>query len=62
MPANILDLFAEFRDRTNGLTTLAGSGLVGALTYFGLDPIAAQEKDRTALAHPARWALVGERA
>jgi DNA polymerase-1 len=33
MPANILDLFAEFRDRTNGLTTLAGSSLVGALTY-----------------------------
>ena len=31
-PANILDLFAEFRNRTNGLTTPAGSGLVGALT------------------------------
>jgi DNA polymerase family A len=45
-PANILDLFTEFRDRTNGLTTPAGSGLVGALTYFGLDPIAAAEKDR----------------
>jgi DNA polymerase I len=48
-PANILDLFAEFRDRTNGLTTPAGSGLVGALAYFGLDPIAAQEKDRLRL-------------
>ena len=48
-PANILDLFVEFRDRTNGLTTPAGSGLVGALTYFGLDPIAAQEKDRLRL-------------
>ena len=48
-PANILDLFAEFRDRTNGLTTLAGFGLVGALAYFGLDPIAAQEKDRLRL-------------
>jgi len=44
-PANILDLFAEFRDRTNGLTTPAGAGLVGALTYFGLDTIGAQEKD-----------------
>jgi DNA polymerase I len=49
MPANILDLFAEFRDRTNGLTTPAGSGLVGALTYFGLDSTAAQEKDRLRL-------------
>jgi hypothetical protein len=48
-PANILDLFAEFRDRTNGLTTPAGSGLIGALTYFGLDAIVAQEKDRIRL-------------
>jgi DNA polymerase-1 len=45
MPTNILDLFVEFRVRTNGLTTPAGSGLVGALTYFGLDTIGAQEKD-----------------
>jgi hypothetical protein len=45
MPANVLDLFTEFRNRTNGLTTPAGSGLVGALTYFGLDNIGATEKD-----------------
>jgi DNA polymerase I len=44
-PANILDLYAEFRARTNGLTTPAGSGLIGALTYFGLDTIGTQEKD-----------------
>jgi hypothetical protein len=44
-PANILDLFTEFRVRTNGLTTPAGAGLVGALTYFGLDSIGAVEKD-----------------
>ena len=44
-PANILDLFTEFRDRTNGLTTPAGAGLLGALTYFGLDAIGAVEKD-----------------
>ena len=48
-PANILDLFAEFRDRTNGLATPAGSSLTGALTYFGLDAIAAHEKDRLRL-------------
>ena len=48
-PANILDLFTEFRDRTNGLPTPAGSGLVGALTYFGIDAIAATEKDRLRL-------------
>jgi hypothetical protein len=44
MPVNILDLFIEFRDRTNGLTTPTGSSLIGALTYFGLDTIGAQEK------------------
>jgi hypothetical protein len=44
-PANILDLFTEFRDRTNGLQAPAGAGLVGALTYFGLDSIGSQEKD-----------------
>jgi hypothetical protein len=31
MPEQVLDLFAEFRDRTNGLPTPAGSGLLGAL-------------------------------
>jgi hypothetical protein len=44
-PANILDLFVEFRNRTNGLTTPAGAGLVGALTYFGLGAFIAADKD-----------------
>ena len=44
MPANVLDLFVEFRLRTNGLETPAGASLVGALTYFGLDTIGAGEK------------------
>jgi hypothetical protein len=44
-PSNILDLFVEFRDRTNGLTLPAGAGLIGALTYFGLDSIGATDKD-----------------
>ena len=44
MPARILDLFTEFRDATNGLPTPAGAGLLGALTYFGLDAIGATEK------------------
>ena len=45
MPANILDLYAEFRTTTNGLPTPVGRGLLGALTYFGLDGIGAGEKD-----------------
>lgn len=44
-PANILDLFTEFRDRTNGIKTPAGAGLIGALTYFGLDTVGSNEKD-----------------
>jgi hypothetical protein len=45
MPARILDLFTEFRARTNGLDTPAGNSLLGALAYFGLDGIGAAEKD-----------------
>jgi DNA polymerase-1 len=43
-PARILDLYVEFRDRTNGLEPAAGNGLIGALTYFGLDTIGAHTK------------------
>jgi DNA polymerase I len=45
MPARILDLCAEFRDRTSGLDRPHGASLLGALTYFGLDAIGAIEKD-----------------
>jgi hypothetical protein len=44
MPARILDLYAEFRNATNGLATPAGSGLIGALVAYGLDTIGAEEK------------------
>jgi hypothetical protein len=44
MPERILDLFPEFRDRTNGVPSPGGAGLLGALTYFGLDTMAATEK------------------
>src|SRR5215831_2737718 len=45
MPQRILDLFTEFRARTNGLDTPAGNSLLGALAYFGLDGIGADEKE-----------------
>jgi len=44
MPARVLDLFTEFRNQTNGLPTVAGRGLIGALTAHGLDSIGAVEK------------------
>ena len=44
LPERILDLFVEFRNLTNGLSTPAGAGLLGALTYFGLDGMGAITK------------------
>jgi DNA polymerase I len=45
LPQGVLDLFTEFRNRTNGLPTGNGAGLLGALSYFGLDGIGAVEKE-----------------
>jgi hypothetical protein len=45
MPARVLDLYVEFRNLTSGLAAPCGSGLLGALAYFGLDGIDAAEKD-----------------
>ena len=44
VPARILDLFCEFRNITNGLDTVAGNSLLGALAHFGLRAIDAAEK------------------
>jgi DNA polymerase-1 len=44
-PTFILDLFTEFRARTNGRDTPNGASLLGALTYFGLDGINIGEKE-----------------
>ena len=43
-PARILDLFVEFRALTNGLHTVSGAGLLGALVYHGLPAMGAAEK------------------
>jgi DNA polymerase-1 len=45
LPVRILDLYPEFRCRTSGLATPCGSGLLGALAWYGLDSIDAAEKD-----------------
>ena len=41
----MLDLFAEFRNQTNGIAMPNGAGLLGALSYYGLDGIGAVEKE-----------------
>jgi DNA polymerase family A len=44
MPTCILDLYVEFRNHTNGCLLPSGAGLLGALTYFGIDGVGATEK------------------
>ena len=44
VPVNILDLFVEFRQFTNGKPAPAGQSLLGAMAYFGLDAVDADEK------------------
>ena len=45
LPANVLDLFVEFRCLTNGLPLPAGANLLGAMVYFGLSGIAYTENN-----------------
>ena len=45
VPERVLDLFTEFRNRTNGTSTISGAGLLGALAHYGLDSIGTAEKD-----------------
>ena len=44
LPARVLDLYVEFRNRLNGLSPPNGFGLLGALTYHGLDAMDGAEK------------------
>jgi DNA polymerase I len=45
IPARVLDLCAEFRNRTAGLTVPNGRSLLGALSWYGLDAMAIGEKE-----------------
>ena len=45
LPEHVLDLYAEFRNLTNGTKPACGNGLLGALAYFGLAEVGAQDKD-----------------
>jgi len=64
VPANVLDLFIAFRRHTNGKRTPAGNGLLGALAYYGLDALAADEKDemRNLVLRGGPWDAVEQRA
>ena len=45
IPFNVLDLYLEFRNLTNGRLLPSGSGLLGALAYFGHSTMDAGEKE-----------------
>jgi DNA polymerase I len=45
-PQRILDLFTEFRNLTNGLAIPTGNSLIGALIYFGLPTMGAEDDNR----------------
>jgi hypothetical protein len=44
LPVRILDLYIEFRAKTNGLALPVGRGLLGALSYHGIPGITSDEK------------------
>jgi hypothetical protein len=44
-PCNTIDLYVEFRCRTNGIPLPHGRGLLGAMQYFGLPSMKTAEKD-----------------
>jgi hypothetical protein len=45
VPARLLDLFAEFRNETNGLSRPHGDGLLGALAWHHIPSITSDQKD-----------------
>ena len=63
VPERVLDLFTEFRNHTNGVPTVSGNGLLGALAHHGLDGIGTVEKDemRELVLRVGPWSLA-ERA
>ncbi|MBL8025018.1 MAG: DNA polymerase I [Fibrobacteres bacterium] len=44
LPDNVIDLYAEFRNKTNGNVVPHGNGLLGALEYYGKNGISSGEK------------------
>lgn len=44
IPANLLDLYVEFRNLTNGKPPAFGAGLLGAMQYFGLPFLESDQK------------------
>lgn len=63
MPECILDLYAEFRLHTNGKPTPVGRGLIGAMNWFGLKAMGAEDKDsnRNLIMRGGPWSEMEQR-
>ena len=44
LPARVLDLYAEFRNETNGVALSEGRGLLSALSHHGIPSITSEQK------------------
>jgi hypothetical protein len=64
MPERVLDLYAEFRNLTNGLRPFAGNKLLGALAWYGLDAMSVAEKEamRQLIQRGGPWSAAERRA
>jgi hypothetical protein len=62
LPSRVLDLYAEFRNETNGVPLAEGRGLLGALSYHGIPAITSEEKttERALVMRGGPWST-GER-
>jgi DNA polymerase-1 len=59
MPARVVDLYAGFRAKTNGIPLPTGRGLLSALSSHGIAAITSDEKHFNARAGAARRPVVG---
>jgi DNA polymerase I len=59
IPTRILDLYVEFRRATNRIQLPVGSGLLGALSHFGIPAITAEQKteERGLVMRGGPWSL-----
>lgn len=57
LPFNVIDLYVEFRNTSNGRATYQGNGLLGALAYYGLEKtgLAAKESMRELILSGGPW-------
>ena len=57
LPTRVLDLYAEFRNATNGIPLPAGRSLLGALSYHSIPSITSEQKesDRALVMRGGPW-------